>query len=106
VGISKKYQLGEVLGKGSFGEVRKCFNRFTGEEFAMKIVPKENVYSHQILIDLMEQELDVLSKTDHPHIVRVIEMLEDDVNYYIVSEIIKGGELYDHIIKHKMFSEK
>jgi serine/threonine protein kinase len=53
----------------------------------------------------MEQELDVLSKTDHPYIVRVIEMLEDDVNYYIVSEIIRGGELYDHIIKHKMFTE-
>lgn len=53
----------------------------------------------------MEQELDVLSKTDHPHIVRVIEMLEDDVNYYIVSEVVKGGELYDYIIKHKMFSE-
>ena len=47
----------------------------------------------------------MLSKTDHPHIVRVIEMLEDDVNYYIVSEIIRGGELYDHIIKHKMFTE-
>jgi serine/threonine protein kinase len=47
----------------------------------------------------------VLSKTDHPHIVRVIEMLEDDVNYYIVSEIIRGGELYHHIIKHKIFAE-
>lgn len=53
----------------------------------------------------MEQELDVLSKTDHPHIVRVIEMLEDEVNYYIISEFVKGGELYDYIIKHKMFSE-
>lgn len=53
----------------------------------------------------MESELEILSKTDHPNIVRVIELLEDDCNYYIVSELVPGGELYDYIIKHKMFSE-
>lgn len=53
----------------------------------------------------MEGELDVLSKTDHPYITRVIELLEDDLNYYIISELVPGGELYDFIIKNKMFNE-
>ena len=53
----------------------------------------------------MESELDILSKTDHPNIVRVIELLQDDANYYIVSELVAGGELYDYIIKNKMFTE-
>ena len=53
----------------------------------------------------MESELDVLSKTDHPYITRVIELLEDDLNYYIISELVPGGELYDFIIKNKMFNE-
>lgn len=54
----------------------------------------------------MEQELEVLSKTDHPHIVRVFELLQDDANFYIVTELVTGGELYDHIIKVKRISER
>lgn len=53
----------------------------------------------------MESELDVLTKTDHPSIVRVLELLEDDINFYIISELVNGGELYDFIIQNKMFSE-
>lgn len=34
---------------------------------------------------------------------RIYELLEDDVNYYVVTEIIKGGELFDHIVKNKKF---
>ena len=54
----------------------------------------------------MEQELEVLSNTDHPHIVRVMELLEDEAKFYIVSELVTGGELYDYIIKKKKLSER
>ena len=54
----------------------------------------------------MEQELDVLSRTDHPHMVRVFELLQDDTNFYIVTELVTGGELYDHIIKVKRLNER
>ena len=54
----------------------------------------------------MEKELEVLQKTDHPHIVRVMELLEDNVNYYTVSEVMKGGELYRHIVKEKRLTER
>ena len=47
----------------------------------------------------MEQELEILSKTDHAHIVRHLELLEDDVNFYIVSELVNGGELYNYVKK-------
>ena len=57
-------------------------------------------------MDLMEQELEVLQNTDHPHIVRVMELLEDEAKFYIVSELVSGGELYDYIIKKKKLSEK
>lgn len=53
----------------------------------------------------MEQELDVLLKTDHPNIVRVVALLHDDFNFYIVTDLVSGGELFNHIIKNKVFSE-
>jgi calcium-dependent protein kinase len=37
---------------------------------------------------------------------RVFELMEDAGHYYIVSEILEGGELYDRIVKFKRFSEK
>lgn len=54
----------------------------------------------------MEQELDVLQKTDHPYIVRVLELLHDETNFYVATELVTGGELYDHIIKVKRFTER
>ena len=37
---------------------------------------------------------------------RIFELLEDDTNYYIVSELLKGGELYERIVKMKHFNEQ
>lgn len=54
---------------------------------------------------MMEQELDVLLKTDHPNIVRVVALVHDDNNFYIVTELVTGGDLFNHIIKNKVFSE-
>ena len=45
----------------------------------------------------MMQELEVLASLDHPNIVRVHDLLEDKQNFYIVSEVVPGGELMDFI---------
>ena len=72
----------------------------------MKTVSKSHIGQHQVLVDLMEQELEVLQKTDHPHMVRVFELLQDEKNFYIVTELVTGGELYDHIIRVKRLGER
>ena len=71
----------------------------------MKIVRKDSLAKDEQLVKLMKQELEVLKSIEHPHIVRVIDMFEDTVNFYIVTEYMKGGELYDHMIKAKRLSE-
>ena len=37
---------------------------------------------------------------------RVLQLLEDEAKFYIVSELVTGGELYDYIIKKKRLSER
>ncbi len=37
---------------------------------------------------------------------RIFELLEDQYNYYIVSELLDGGELYERVVAKKFFSEK
>lgn len=48
----------------------------------------------------------MLKETDHPNIMRIFEIIEDQGHYYVVSELMRGGELYDRIIKMKVFSER
>lgn len=61
--INTKYVLYETLGKGSFGEVRKALHVRAKIECAMKIIKKKEIEKHQILIDLMHNELKVLEET-------------------------------------------
>jgi calcium-dependent protein kinase len=43
---------------------------------------------------------------DHPNILKLYEYFEDDKNMYLITEICKGGELFDRIIEEEFFSEK
>ena len=52
-----------------------------------------------------QKETGVLKKLDHPNIIKLYEMFEDDRKYYVVQELCKGGELYDEVIKIGNFSE-
>ena len=54
----------------------------------------------------MMNEINNLSKLDHPNILRMYESYECDKRYYIVMEISWGGELFDEIAKNKFFSEQ
>ena len=53
-----------------------------------------------------KNEIEVLKNLDHPHAVKLFEVFEDDTKYYIVQELIKGGELFDEILNRKRFNEK
>jgi calcium-dependent protein kinase len=49
----------------------------------------------------MLSELSILQKCSHPNIMNVNELLEDDNCYYIATELLEGGELFDRIIVEK-----
>lgn len=72
----------------------------------MKQIQKDSLDSNPLLPKLMMNELSVLQKCSHPNIMNVTELLEDDENYYIITELLEGGELFDRIIEVKAFSER
>jgi serine/threonine protein kinase len=53
----------------------------------------------------MDNELYVLETTSHPNIVNTIELLHDDRFYFIVTEFIRHGELYDFICQKGSITE-
>lgn len=54
----------------------------------------------------LKKELEVFKKLDHPHIYTVYDFYQDENNYYLVSEYLEGGELFDYLSKRKHFTEK
>ena len=46
-----------------------------------------------------KNEFEVLEATEHPNITRIFELMEDSRNYYIVMEVVTGGNLLDKVSK-------
>ena len=54
---------------------------------------------------LVERELRLLSKLDHPNLMKVHEAFEDKHKIYFVFDDFKGGTLFDRIIRAGQFCE-
>ena len=98
--INEEYLLGETLGQGAFGTVRKAVHKLTGQERAIKILKKRRQDERKLFL-----EVNILSKLTHPNIMEIYEFYEDKANFYIVSELCKGGELFDKITEKGFFKE-
>jgi calcium-dependent protein kinase len=93
-----------MLGSGAFGEVRMCVHRETGSQRAVKVLRKSNMDDDEKV--MLFNEINNLKGLDHPNILQMYEFFEDDKRYYIVTDICKGGELFDEIIARGVFSER
>ena len=103
--IDDYYEITDVLGKGSFGQV--CRAKRVGADFecAIKTIHKKTLTKNAMLPQLMIQELTVLQKSSHPNIMSVNEILEDDECFYIATELLEGGELFDRMMDVQKFTE-
>lgn len=84
--------------------MRLCTHRETKEKRAVKVLKKENMDESEKAA--MLNEINILRNLDHPNIVKIFEYFEDDKRFYIVTEHIQGGELFDEVIARGKFTER
>lgn len=77
-------------------------NRSTDEEVAIKIVNKSQVQN----MPNLQNEIEILRKCKHPHIVALKAVFDSDDDLYIVMELVRGGELFDEIVRRNKFTEQ
>ena len=85
------------LGDGSYSVCRRCTNKTTRQQFAVKILPCNVDCSREVKLLQLAQ--------GHPNIVELVEVLHDDSYTYIVQELLEGGELLSTIRKCSALSE-
>eukprot|EP00915_Cephaloidophora_sp_WS-2016_P010811 GHVH01015911.1.p1 GENE.GHVH01015911.1~~GHVH01015911.1.p1 ORF type:complete len:659 (+),score=82.83 GHVH01015911.1:3061-5037(+) len=90
------------LGKGSYGTVSKVRCLFSENVRALKTILKSKIEN----ITRLKREILIMKRLDHPGIIRLHEVFEDDTNLYLVMEMCTGGELFDRVIKASRFSEQ
>lgn len=93
--VRHKYRVDKKeLGHGSYGVVRKCQNRSTGEFFAIKTIKKSKVSR----IEMLQREINILKAVDHKNIIKLIDYYEDEKYIHLVTELCNGGQLFDRIV--------
>ncbi|CAD8127713.1 unnamed protein product [Paramecium sonneborni] len=105
--IGNFYKLGQVIGRGNFATVQIGYkidqekNGLKGKCYAIKCIDKQRISFEHI-----QRELEILSRLDHPNIIRVYEEYEDVNHFYFVMEYCKGGELFQKIKNNGILNER
>ena len=97
--LSKEYKQGIEIGEGGFGKVRTIIHKKTGQLRAMKLIKKSKEFN----LD----EIENLMLLNHPNILKLFEYYYDEQeNIYIITEYIRGEELFNKIQEVYRFSEE
>ncbi|KAK8838370.1 hypothetical protein M9Y10_032995 [Tritrichomonas musculus] len=89
------YSLKEEIGYGAFSTVVLAINTQTNLHYACKVIPKTMIIKAR-MEQRFESEVRILQQFVHPGIVRLYNLLQDSLNYYLICELCPEGTLYDY----------
>lgn len=99
-----KYEMGRVLGKGTFAKVYYAKEISTGEGVAIKVVDKDKVKKEGMMAQI-KREISVMRLVKHPNIVNLKEVMATKTKILFVMEYARGGELFEKVAKGKFKEE-
>lgn len=99
----EQYKIIDKLGEGAFSTVHRALHLETQEMVAIKVIKKFQMDGNQRTAVL--KEATIMRQLNHENIVKFIEFKEVDEFYYIVQEIVEGGEIFSEIVKFTYLSE-
>ncbi|KAJ5491203.1 Protein kinase kin1 [Penicillium diatomitis] len=110
------WALGKTIGAGSMGKVKLAKNIETGEQVAVKIVPRLSTEEHKSPRETERadrskeirtaREAAIVSLTNHPYICGMRDVVRTTYHWYMLFEYVNGGQMLDYIISHGKLKEK
>jgi predicted ATPase len=89
----RHYRLGEQLGEGGMGIVFRALDVRTEKPVAIKALKPAHMSANPSDIERFLREGAALKALEHPNIVKVLEMFEENAEHYLVMELVEGGSL-------------
>ncbi|XP_010879226.1 calcium/calmodulin-dependent protein kinase IGa isoform X1 [Esox lucius] len=99
--IRDVFEFKQQLGSGSFSEVYLVSEKKTGNLYALKCLKKKHLSCTNL-----ENEITVLKKIRHDNVIGLEDFYESRTHYYLVMQLVSGGELFDRIIDRGVYTEK
>ncbi|KAF9484012.1 Pkinase-domain-containing protein [Pholiota conissans] len=115
------YQLTDKMGDGAFSNVYRAVETSTAKPYAIKVVRKFELNASQEGDKHLNpqfkkkprvteranvlKEVQIMRGTSHPSIVKLYAFSESDEHFFLVMELMPGGELFHQIVKLTYFSE-
>ncbi|CAM4663375.1 unnamed protein product [Caretta caretta] len=104
----EKYIMSKTLGSGACGEVKLAFERTTCNKVAVKIINKRRFITSAVSDTdpafNVNTEIEILKKINHPCLIKIKNFFDAE-DYYIVLELMEGGELYDRVSRSMKMKE-
>ena len=94
-----KYEVKQKIGKGKFGLVKCGINKETKMPVAIKIMAKKNMDKSDL--ELAKVEIDILKISQHPNIIKLYDIYENENYIYIIMEYCSGGDLLSYFEYHE-----
>jgi serine/threonine protein kinase len=94
-----------AIGRGGYGKIYLAKNTKDNKEYAIKYISKEKMKQVGVDGSVIQREIDVHIRINHPRIIKLHSFLEDKYNYYLALEYAPNGNLYQYIQKKKGMPE-
>ncbi|KAJ5578038.1 uncharacterized protein N7459_007002 [Penicillium hispanicum] len=111
-----QWALGKTIGAGSMGKVKLAKHLETGEQVAVKIVPRLSTEEHRSSRETERadrskeirtaREAAIVSLVNHPYICGMRDVVRTTYHWYMLFEYVNGGQMLDYIISHGKLKEK
>lgn len=96
-----RYEIGKLLGHGSFAKVYHARNIKTNESVAIKVIDKEKILKGGLIAHI-KREISILRRVRHPNIVQLFEVMATKSKIFFIMEYVKGGELFNKVAKGRL----
>ena len=89
------YEELEVIGNGKFGLVKLAKYKKTQMYVAVKTLRKNEMSNKDL--ELQKWEIEILKICQHPNIIRLIDIFENQSTLFLVMEYLPGGDMFDFL---------
>ena len=96
-----RYEIKERLGVGGAAQVYRAYDTEADEWFAIKVLDQgPKVFSDRQLHRL-RAEVRAMRRVEHPNVLRVVRLVEDQDTTFVVMDLAPGGSLAEHVQLHR-----